>query len=145
MRGLTRKSSEIAFLPTDSLIPHERIRPHHLKELTREILEEGILKTPLIIDRKTRVILDGHHRYRILQMLGAKLIPALLVEYKSPDVSVFPRRIGYKVSKQLVIDTALRGQLMPPKTTRHVLEIELKPVDLPLKFLLNARKGGDLF
>lgn len=80
-----------------------------------------------------------------MQMLGAKLIPALLVEYTSPDVSVFSRRIGYKVSKQLVIDTALRGQLMPPKTTRHVLEIELKPVDLPLKFLLNARKGGDLF
>ena len=119
------------------MIPHEKIRPSHLKELASEIVEEGILKMPLIVDEKTRVILDGHHRYRVLQMLGAKLIPAMLVEYSSPDVSVFPRRIGYKVSKQLVIDMALRGQLMPPKTTRHVLEMEIRPVDLPLRFLLN--------
>ncbi len=129
----------------NSLNPHEKVRPNRLKELTKEILEEGILRTPIIVDRKTRVILDGHHRYRILQMLGAKVVPALLVEYSSPDVSVFPRRIGYKVSKQLVMDMALRGQLMPPKTTRHVLEVELKPVDLPLKFLLNTKKRGDLF
>ncbi len=132
-------------MPTKSLHPHEKIRPSRLKELSKEILDEGVLRRPLVVDRKTRVILDGHHRYRILQLLGVEIIPVLLVEYSSPDVSVFPRRVGYRVSKQLVVDMGLSGQLMPPKTTRHVLEIDTRPVDLPLKYLLKVGVGGDLF
>ena len=127
------------------MIPHERTRSTRLRELKKEILDEGILRMPLIVDRRTGVILDGHHRYRLLQGIGAEVIPALLVDYSSKEVDVFPRRIGYKVSKQLALDVALSGTLMPPKTTRHVLEVEPRPINLPLKFLLKSKLRGDLF
>jgi len=127
------------------LYPHEKIYPSRLKELSKKILDEGFLRKPIVVDRKTRVILDGHHRYRILQWLGVETIPVMLVEYSSSNVSVFPRRVGYKVSKQLVVEMALSGRLMPPKTTKHVLEIDIRPVDLPLKCLLKTDVRGDLY
>ena len=101
-----------------------------------EILEEGILRMPIVVDGKTGVILDGHHRYHALRRLGAELVPTFLVNYSSQEVSVFPRRIGYKVSKRLVVDMAMEGKLMPPKTTRHVLEVEPRPVNVSLRELL---------
>lgn len=106
-----------------------------------EILEEGTLRMPIVVDGRTGVILDGHHRYHVLRRLGAELIPAFLVNYNSQEVSVFPRRIGYKVSKQLVVDMAVEGRLMPPRTTRHVLEVEPMPVNIPLTKLLKIRLG----
>jgi len=82
------------------------------------------------------VVLDGQHRLAALKALGAKLVPAFLVNYRSPWVKVSSWRPGVRVSKEMVIEAGLSGRKLPPKTSRHVVEgVEVPEVNVPLEAL----------
>jgi hypothetical protein len=126
---------------------HEAADAKHLKELMKKIKSDGILKKPIVIDRKTNVVLDGEHRLRVLKEMGYEKIPAVLVDYSSPKIMVLPWRRGEKINKHAVIKAGLTGKKMPPKTSKHMIEVNgklrhisflEKRVNLPLKKL----KGG---
>lgn len=102
------------------LFEHEQVVESRVVELAESIRENGVLQ-PILVDATTKVILDGHHRFNAAKRLGMQDIPALLVDYED-EVEVFARRPDVPVSKQLVVETALRGELFPPKTTRHALK-----------------------
>lgn len=104
-----------------ALAAHEQTMPDHLAELTAEISRDGELRQPIVVDRRSLVILDGHHRAAALRALGCTLIPAWLVDYRHPAVVVLPRRPDIPVTKEAVVHTGTSGRLFPPKTTRHVL------------------------
>jgi hypothetical protein len=44
-----------------------------------------MLKRPIIVDRDSYVIIDGHHRYEALKRLGVNKIPAILVDYVNEE------------------------------------------------------------
>jgi len=114
----------IFFIDLDELKEHEEIRPDYLEELKNEILSDGILKMPIAVDKKTYIILDGHHRLHALKKIGCKRIPVILFDYQSPEIEVLPHREGETVTKEMVIRTALTGRRMPPKTSKHMILIE---------------------
>ena len=107
-----------------ALKEHEEIRPDYLEQLKDEILSDGILKMPIAVDKTTYIILDGHHRLHALKKIGCKRIPVILFDYQSPEIEVVPHRDGETVTKEMVIQTALAGRRMPPKTSKHVIMIE---------------------
>lgn len=115
---------DIVFLRIEELREHEEIRPPYLEELKNEILSDGILKMPIAVDRKTYIILDGHHRLHALKKIGCKRIPVILFDYQSPEIEVCPHREGETVTKEMVIQTALEGKRMPPKTSKHMIRVE---------------------
>jgi len=115
---------KICFIDLEALKEHEEIRPEYLEELKNEILSDGILKMPIAVDRTTYIILDGHHRLHALKKIGCKKIPAILVDYHSTEIEVIPWREGERVTKEMIIDTALSGKRMPPKTSRHMIWVE---------------------
>ena len=78
---------------------------------------------PIAVDKKTYVILDGHHRLQALKRLGYTKIPVILIDYHSPNIKVLAQREGEMVTKDLVIQAALAGKRMPPKTSRHMLMV----------------------
>ncbi len=47
-----------------------------------------MLKHPIIVDKKTFVVLDGMHRVAALKRLNCKKIPVCLVDYENPAVTV---------------------------------------------------------
>ena len=47
----------------DRLKPLEKVFLHHLKNLSKMILKEGIVHTPIIADENHGIVLDGSHRY----------------------------------------------------------------------------------
>ena len=122
----------VKLVPLTSLRPHERIDESRLWEVLESIRSEGVLHYPVIVDSKTLVILDGHHRVESLRILGAKLIPALLVDYDDDCVTVGSWRPGVRVTKDMVRLHGLRGNLLPPKTSRHRLCFEVPRIDVPL-------------
>ncbi|MDK2464269.1 MAG: ParB N-terminal domain-containing protein [Candidatus Korarchaeota archaeon] len=136
-------SVDVSLVPIYSLRPHEMTIPARRRHLGREILEDGVLRIPVLVDRQTGALLDGHHRLAALRSLGARAVPAALVNYSSPEVEVRPRRLDVPVSKGLVRVTAASGRLLPPKTTRHVLPIDLPEVDVPLRDLLSLPRERD--
>ena len=115
---------EIVFIRIEELREHEEIRPDYLEELKNEILSDGMLKMPIAVDKSTCIILDGHHRLHALKKIGCKKIPVILVDYQSPEIEVIPWREGEKVTKKMIIDTALTGKRMAPKTSKHMIRVE---------------------
>src|SRR4030042_6952405 len=115
---------EICLIEIEELKEHEEIRPDYLEEFKNEILSDGILKMPIAVDKKTYIILDGHHRLHALKKIGCQRIPVILFDYQSPEIKVLPHREGEIVTKEMIIQTALAGRKMPPKTSKHMIMIE---------------------
>jgi len=111
----------LAFVDIDQLKEHEGVDPVRLEKLKEEIKSDGVLKFAIAVDRNTRTVLDGHHRIRALKLLGCKRIPVVFIDYNSPDVVVKAWREGENVTKEDVLNAALSGRKMPPKTTRHLI------------------------
>ena len=142
----TDKAAEfkVVLLPIEKLKPHEKGSPLYLEMLKREILKDGVLKYPIIADKKTNVILDGMHRWLALKSLGYKQIPVLLVDaFQNPQIHIGRRRVhryvsdsSVRIKAKDVIKAALSGKLMEPRTTRHFFPF-LKPprIDCPLNSL----------
>jgi hypothetical protein len=123
---------DICFIELEALKEHEEIRPDYLEQLKNEILSDGILKMPIAVDKKTYIILDGHHRLHALKMIGCKRIPVILFDYQSPEIEVIPWREDENITKEMIVQTALAGRRMPPKTSRHMILIkgELKHISI---------------
>jgi ParB-like chromosome segregation protein Spo0J len=49
-----------------------------LRKLIKEIKKDGFINNPIIVDRNTRIILDGHHRFNAIKFLGLALSPVYL-------------------------------------------------------------------
>jgi len=126
----------ISLVPVDALKPHESTSSRHLARLKRRIINDCVLKMPVLADKKTLVLLDGHHRLLVLKQMGIKKIPALLVDYKCRDIQVKSRRKKIRVNKKIVIATGLSKKVFPPKTTKHILKKEVKKCDIPLELLV---------
>ena len=91
---------------------HEELIPELLRELTDEIEKDGYLKHPVIVDEKTLVVIDGSHRIEALKALGCRHIPACLVKYEDPKISVgcwYRTFRGQDTLEELVEE--LRGEL----------------------------------
>lgn len=117
-------TDKICLVDLEVLKEHEEIRPDYLEELKNEILSGGILKMPIAVDKKTYIILDGHHRLHALKKIACKRIPVILFNYQSPEIEVVSHREGKTVSKEMIVQTALAGRRMPPKTSKHMILIE---------------------
>lgn len=104
------------------LLPHEKVEISSVELVMKIISRERALRVPVLVEAKHGIILDGHHRFEAIRKMGASYVPVFIVDYDSEDISVFPRRKDVYVSKQEVVRRALRGELYPFKSTRHVLK-----------------------
>jgi hypothetical protein len=141
LRTLVRPSGGVpSGLPAFELVDprrlriHEEVDPEHVQFVERSIEEEGVLWNPIWVARVNGfdVILNGHHRYQALVRLGARKIPAFVVDYDDSMVRLDRWGEGPPVTKEEVIRRARRRTPFPPKTTRHTILVELpkRPVRL---------------
>jgi hypothetical protein len=116
-------NSKIVYLSLNQLKPHEHISSRRVKQLVRAIKGRELFTVPIIVDKKSRVILDGHHRVAALRRLGYTKVPAILVDYRSQGIRVCLRHkhLPSALIKALVLKTVSQGFTLPQKTTRHYL------------------------
>jgi len=132
-------SWKLCFLPIEVLRMHEEISNEHLDLLYREILRDGVLKKPLLVENKYLIILDGHHRYVVLRKIGARIAPVFLVDYSSPDVEVYSWREDWRVTKEMVIEAGLKEKKLPFKTSRHIVRrYNIPEINIPLSNLVEG-------
>ena len=94
---------------------------------------------PLVVDRNTGVILDGHHRHQVALRIGLKCLPCVLVDYQGDDsieLDVWPNCGRDSVTKEEVVQAGLSAELFDPKTSRHRLPDHLPPISVSLDRLL---------
>jgi len=70
---------------------HEEYIEEHLEKLKRQIINDGVLKKPIIVEKNTMIVLDGTHRVTIARELGFKRIPAILVNYSEVKIRSWAR------------------------------------------------------
>ena len=131
---------KVQLVPVEFLRPHEEVIPKNVDQLERMTLKWDAYTKPLLVDRSTGTILDGHHRYEIAKRLELKCLPCVLVDYLSDEsikIILWPNSKWTSIDKRDVIDAALNGNLMPPKTSRHLLSEDLPPISVSLSRLLS--------
>ena len=120
------------------LKPHEQVKPRNVDTLHEMTLRWSAYTKPLLVDRATGCILDGHHRYNVGLRLGLARVPVIMVDYLDDDgieVEVWPASGLATITKQNVIDMALSGEVYPPKTSRHRFSDHMPPIAIPLDLL----------
>ena len=130
---------KVELVPIEALLPHEKVEEHRVDNLKKMTLRWRAYTKPLLVDRKTGTILDGHHRTKVAQRMELKCLPCVLVDYLDDDevsLSVWPNCGRESLSKEEVIEAALSGNLLGPKTSRHMLSDHLPPISIPLERLM---------
>ena len=80
--------SVIALLEIEKLHDHEQIKPDRLEEMINELKKDGEVKYPIIVDKYSNVVLDGHHRFYALKNLGCRFAPAFVIDYYDPHIKI---------------------------------------------------------
>jgi len=140
-------NSEI--VPIERLKPLEMVFPNHLNNLKNMILSDGFVKSPILADRKTGIVLDGSHRYIFFLMEGYKTVPVHFVDYDDENIRVGTKLMhrhmiegSTNISKDEVKNRGLSGELFSPRTTRHFFSFrKIDYLNLPLSKL---DKGGNV-
>ena len=132
-------SYRVEIVPIDSLHEHEQVIPERLSRVLEIITREQCVDIPVVVDDKSRVILDGHHRFNALKTLGAKKVPALLIDYFDEALITVEARpeSGLKgITKKEIIDMGLSNKVFKPKTTRHKVKFTVEKINVPLSELM---------
>lgn len=129
--NMTWETDDVELVPIHELLPHEETKSKNQQKLHQMTIKWGGYNKPLLVDVKSKVILDGHHRFRIGEALGLKFLPAILIDYLVDDriqVMTWPNAESDSITKEEVIEMGLSGNLFPPKTSKHVFFGDLPPI-----------------
>lgn len=127
---------KMILLELNKLKKHEAVDQNRVVKLKQQMLSDGYLKNPVIVEKEHLIILDGHHRVQALLELGAKYAPVQLVDYFSDQVRVYWRSPNsIKNIKQAVIIMSLSGRVFGEKTTRHYIKKRVRQININLKKL----------
>jgi ParB-like chromosome segregation protein Spo0J len=119
------------------LRPTERVDAAHGGRIAEEMRRAGVQRRPVLVERHTLAILDGHHRFHAAQALGLRFISAVLIAYDDPRLTLgsWTERI---FTREEVLGAARSGVLLPAKSTRHILTPPLPESPVPLADLALA-------
>ena len=127
----------VVLVETVSLRGHEEVIPDNLETRTSKMLRKGFYK-PIIVDRGSMVILDGHHKWTAAKSLGLARVPVILVDYLVDEgvlVDVWPDCGRESITKTEVLEMGVSGDVFPPKTSRHTLPFKIPSISIPLSDL----------
>ena len=127
-------------MPVEVLKPHEQVIQKKVDQLERMTIRWDAYTKPLLVDGATGTILDGHHRFEIARRLDLQCLPCVVVDYLDDDsikLLLWPNSDREGITKDDVIQAGLSGDLMPPKTSRHLLSDDLPPISVPLSRLMD--------
>lgn len=113
-------NDRIRIVPLAQLKGHEMPDEGRVGELEEDMRRRGKLLKPIVADRESKVILDGHCRCGALRRLGCSKVAVRFVDYSSGVIRV-EGWDGGKVTKSEVVEAGLRGNLMMPKSSRHTV------------------------
>ena len=126
-------------MPVEILRPHEQTIPKKVDELEKMTHRWKAYVLPLVVDKNTGVILDGHHRHQVALRLDLQCLPCVLVDYmgdSSVELGVWPNCGRDNLSQQEGSEAGLGGGRVQPKSSRHRLSDHLPPISVPLTRLL---------
>tara|TARA_B110000014_G_C19516249_1_gene277824 strand:- start:43 stop:441 length:399 start_codon:yes stop_codon:yes gene_type:complete len=127
----------VILIEIGTLRGHEEVIPDNLEKRSSKLLDRGFYK-PIIVDRDSLVILDGHHKWTAARLLGLDRVPVVMVDYlldESVNVGVWPGCGRESITKDEVLEMGLSEGFFPPKTSRHIFPFRMPTIRIPLEEL----------
>lgn len=94
---------EVELVPLRELKPHEKVVGRtRLYSVARAIAKLGAVLRPIIVEARSLAIIDGHHRYHALELLGARYAPIVRARYGVEVEAVKPPTHKLKTPKSMV-------------------------------------------
>lgn len=122
---------KVELVPLEWLKTHEEIKTKKYEKLLSISKKWGAQRKPILVDKQTGVILDGHHRHAVAKSLGLQKIAVIATNYLddgSINLETRNRDIAISISKEQVISMGLSENNFPPKVTKHSLEKEMPDI-----------------
>ena len=113
----------------------EEININIFESLREKIKSDDIWISPIIIEKKSLAILDGHHRYNVAKDLILKRVPCFIVDYFDDRVIVSSWRPDIEINKKLVLEYIYKNKKFMSKTTRHTFKVKIPESEIPLSLL----------
>ena len=112
--------SSIDVVKIEKLKCHEQVVKERLNSLKFYLhsLENDILISSIIVCNKTQTIIDGHHRFHALKDLGFDKIPVTYINYQANEIKAY---FDDRISKKEILRASDSGNLLPPKSSKHVV------------------------
>lgn len=123
----------IHLIATDLILPNEQHIEARLLEVIDSIMRSGRWTEPIVVEKESLAVMDGHHRLAAAKWLALPRVPCLMLDYA--QVAVEARRGEYCVDGERIIERSRSRMLYPPKTTRHIFSRALPTCDLDLVVL----------
>ncbi|MBN2478227.1 ParB N-terminal domain-containing protein, partial [Candidatus Micrarchaeota archaeon] len=86
---------KLEIIKVKDLKHHEERVPHNLLRLKEAMLNIGQIVDPIIVDKKTNIVLDGNHRLKVLELIKVPYSVCQMVDYKGEEITLgswFPVR-----------------------------------------------------
>lgn len=105
----------------DKILCHENTIEERSDNLYNYLLSLDNTKNipAIIVDYKTNVIIDGHHRLSVLKKLNIKTIPVVYIDYDDDNIIVHPTKT---TTKEEVRHAGVSGNFLEPKSTQHMIK-----------------------
>lgn len=72
----------------NELLPHEQTISPNIKRLKEAMLNIGQVVDPIIVDKKTGLVIDGNHRQKVLEIIECPYAAVQTVDYMRDDITV---------------------------------------------------------
>ena len=134
---MNERIGEVVIVDIGSLKGHEEVIPDNLAKREKKLLSKGFYK-PIIVDHRSMVILDGHHKWTAAGRLGLARVPVIMVDYLDDEgvlVDVWPNCGRDSITKTEVLSMGSSEDVFPPKTSRHTLPFQIPSIAVPLSDL----------
>lgn len=126
----------VEYEPPSTLLPTERHDPVRVGELIEKVKKKGFWTTPILVDKNSLAIMDGHHRTAVALKLNLKKVPVVKLSYGDPRVLLSGWEPGKNFSPEEIISAALSGVPLPLKSTKHDLTVPLPSLKVALRDLI---------
>lgn len=123
---------QIQIVPLQKCLIHEGTIPKLVEQIASHLETDGIMKNPIVVTEHQNhlVILDGMHRFAALQKLKVRDVLVFVVDYQSGGVILEAPH-----HKADVLQRAVSQNLLPPKSTKHVITRRPLRLDVDLTLL----------
>lgn len=139
---------KVEYIPITSIYPNpynpNRQSDREFDLLKKSIIEDGFTQ-PVVVQKSSRMIVDGEHRWRALNQLGLKEIPVVFVEMSDQQMRISTLRHNrargsedIELSIQVLRDLRELGALDKAVDSLDIDDIELQAMldDLPAPELM---------
>ncbi|MEM2280527.1 MAG: pyridoxal-phosphate dependent enzyme [Candidatus Bathyarchaeia archaeon] len=125
--------SELEFIPLKNVKTAMQTDLKDVLPVYARFLATEIVDTPLILDGRTKVLLNGYEAFQALDLLSAEKAPVFKVNINSVEI-----KAAGSLTRGEILEAVLRGEKLPPKSFN--LSTEHVKINVPLKKLVRAKR-----